>query len=217
MMSEKVQNIIDEAVNNMTVYTGSDVNIKKNDKFIKELLSVIISKNDKYEIIEKYSDNGSNKIKISTANEHLIDSYITRCQTEDVFLDVEFMRLIKKIIEDKDENFRYFKNDIDLLFKDKETGTYYYLEVKYNDDYDTEKLVDINRRFIKTSAYLIKDLNITSIEHFKPILFFFNNKKMSGNIYIPESTNIYRGKKFFDEFLDIDYDEVMKYIDSIIV
>ena len=98
-----------------------------------------------------------------------------------------------------------------------EIGTYYYLEVKYNDDYDTEKLVDINRRFIRTSAYLINELNITSIEQFKPILFFFNNKKMSGNIYIPESTNIYRGKKFFDEFLDIDYDVVMKYTDSIIV
>ena len=56
-----------------------------------------------------------------------------------------------------------------------EIGTYYYLEVKYNDDYDTEKLVDINRRFIRTSAYLINELNITSIEQFKPILFFFNN------------------------------------------
>lgn len=40
---------------------------------------------------------------------------------------------------------------------------------------------------------------------------------MSDNIYILESTNIYRWKKFFDEFLDIDYNEVMKYTDSIIV
>ena len=42
IMSEKLQNIIDEAVNNMTVYTGSDVNVKTNDNFIKELLIVII-------------------------------------------------------------------------------------------------------------------------------------------------------------------------------
>ena len=40
----------------------------------------------------------------------------------------------------------------------------------------------------------------------------FNNKKLKSNIYIPESTNIYRGKKFFDEFLDIDYDKVENYM-----
>ncbi len=119
---------------------------------------------------------------------------------------------MSKIIEDKDENFRYFNNDLDLLFKDKETGTYYYLEIEYGDNYDTGKFVEFNRDFIKTSAYLINELNITSIEQFKPILFFFNNKKMNGNIYIPESTNIFRGKRFFDEFLDIEYDEVEDYI-----
>ena len=179
---------------------------------IEELMSDIISKNDKYEMLEKYSGKKSSKIKLSVANESLIDSYITKCQTEDVFLDVEFMRLMSKIIEDKDENFSYFNNDIDLLFKDKETGTYFYLEIEYDDDYDARKYADINRRFIKTSAYLINELNITSIEQFKPILFFFNNKKMIGNIYIPESTNIYQGKRFFDEFLDIDYDEVENYM-----
>ena len=35
---------------------------------------------------------------------------------------------------------------------------------------------------------------------------------MKGNIYIPESTNIYRGKRFFDEFLDIDYSDVEEYM-----
>jgi hypothetical protein len=117
-----------------------------------------------------------------------------------------------KIINDKDTEFRTFKHDIDLLFKDKETNIYYYLEIKYNDDHDTGKFVDINRKFIKTSAYLINELNITSSEQFKPILFFFNNKKMKGNIYIPEESNIYRGKRFFDEFLDIAYEDVEKYM-----
>jgi len=240
-MNEKVQNLINEAVKNMIAHTGTDAKINKliskHDKkihfipkryrvfggmlqsmniqfgnFIEELMSVIISKDSRYEIIEKYSGKKSNKFKISAANESLIDSYITRCQTEDVFLDVEFMGLMFKIIEDKDENFRNFKHDIDLLFKDKKTGIYYYLEIKYNDDHDTGKFVDINRKFIKTVAYLINELNITSYEQFKPILFFFNNKKMKGNIYIPESTNIYRGKRFFDEFLDIDYADVENYM-----
>lgn len=240
-MNEKVQNLINEAVNNMITHTGTDETInsmiKKHEKkihfipqryrvfggmlqsmniqfgnFIEELMSVIISKNDKYEIIEKYSGKKSNKFKISATNESLIDSYITRCQTEDFFLDAEFMILINKIIADKDKNYRNFKHDIDLLFREKATGIYYYLEIKYNDDHDTGKFVDINRKFIKTAAYLINELNITSYDQFKPILFFFNNKKMKGNIYVPESTNIYRGKRFFDEFLDIDYSDVENYM-----
>lgn len=243
-MDKKVQNLLNEAVNNMITHTGADTKInhmiKKHDKkihfipkryrvfggmlqsmniqfgnFIEELMSVIISKNDKYEIIEKYSGKKSNEFKISATNESLIDSYITRCQTEDVFLDIEFIDLINKIIEDNDKNLRNFKHDIDLLFRDKETGIYYYLEIKNDDNHDTGKFVDINRKFIKTSAYLINELNITSYEQFKPILFFFNNKKMKGNIYIPESTNIYRGKRFFDEFLDIDYSDVENYMANI--
>ena len=240
-MNEKVQALINEAVENMIAHTGSDKKIegmiKKHDKkihfipkkyrvfggmlqsmniqfgnFIEELMTVIISKNDKYEIIEKYSGKKSNKFKISETNESLIDAYITKCQTEDIFLDAEFILLMNKIIDNKDENLKNFKHDIDLLFKEKSTGVYYYLEIKYNDDHDTGKFVDINRKFIKTSAYLINELNIKSLDQFKPILFFFNNKKMKGNIYIPESTNIYRGKRFFDEFLDIDYSDVEEYM-----
>lgn len=240
-MNNKVQELINEAVNNMIKKTGEDKKIKKliakHDKkvhfipkryrvfggmlqsmniqfgnFIEELMAVIISKNDKYEIIEKYSGKKSNKFKISASNERLIDSYITKCQTEDMFLEAEFMALMNKIIEDKDPETRTFKHDIDLLFKDKNTGIYYYLEIKYNDDHDTGKFVDINRKFIKTSAYLINELNISTIDKFKPILFFFNNKKMKGNIYIPEEQNIYRGKRFFDEFLDVKYSDVEDYM-----
>ena len=240
-MNNNVQALINEAVKNMISHTGEDAQIRKliakHDKkihfipkryrvfggmlqsmniqfgnFIEELMAVIISKNDKYEIIEKYSGKKSNKFKISASNESLIDSYITRCQTEDMFLDAEFVILMNQIIENKDTETRTFKHDIDLLFKDKTTGIYYYLEIKYNDDHDTGKFVDINRKFIKTSAYLINELNIDSFDKFKPILFFFNNKKMKGNIYIPEESNIYRGKRFFDEFLDVRYSDVENYM-----
>ncbi|HHF3664985.1 TPA: restriction endonuclease, partial [Haemophilus influenzae] len=36
--------------------------------------------------------------------------------------------------------------------------------------------------------------------------------KMKGNIYVPENTNIRRGKSFFDEFLKIKYEDVDSYI-----
>ena len=44
-------------------------------------------------------------------------------------------------------------------------------------------------------------------------LFYFTNKRMKGNIYLPEDLCVYRGKRFFDEFASIDYalmDEYMR-------
>ena len=38
---------------------------------------------------------------------------------------------------------------------------------------------------------------------------------MKGNIYIPENTNIRRGKQFFDEFLSIKYDDVDNYLQNL--
>jgi hypothetical protein len=35
---------------------------------------------------------------------------------------------------------------------------------------------------------------------------------MKGNIYIPEGSNIRRGKNFFEEFLKIKYDNVDQYL-----
>lgn len=244
-MNNNIEMMIDEAIQNIINHTSDEKKInkliKKHNKkihfipkkyrvfggilqsmniqfgnFIEELMTVIIRKDERYEIIENYSGKKNIKFNISKSNEQLIDNYITSCQVEDNFdLYPEFLKLLNQIIEDDSEKNRVIKHDIDLLFRDKEKDIYYYLEIKYNDDHDTGKFIDINRKFIKTSAYLIKELNIDNFEKFKPILFFFNNKKMKGNIYIPEETNIYRGKKFFDEFLQVDYDELEKYMSNL--
>lgn len=152
---------------------------------------------------------------MSVANDIKIDSYITRCQYETVDIEREFPLLLRSIVEENDTRTMTFKHDIDLLFRDKTTGTIYYLESKYNDDHDTGKFVDINRKFIKTYAYLCREFHATNATQIVPILFFFTNKKMKGNIYIPETTNIKRGKKFFDEFLHISYDEVDRYLSTL--
>lgn len=241
-MNSEVENIINEAVRIMIEHTGDDKVIdhliKKHDKkihfvpkryrvfggilqslniqfgnFIEELMAVIVSKDPRYEIVNTFSGKKSNQFYISKENERRIDTYITSCQTESDFdLDTEFNNLMDMIVANKGDSFISFTHDIDLLFRDKMTGVYYYLEIKYNDDHDTGKFVDINRKLLKTSAYLIRELNITDMTQFKPILFFFNNKKMKGNIYIPEQTNIYRGERFFNEFLKIGYSEVEQYM-----
>ena len=79
--------------------------------------------------------------------------------------------------------------DVDALFAAK-TGIIIYLEIKYNDDHDTGKFVDINRKFIKTYAGLANHLNINSADELKPILYYFNPLKRWGPIYVP-TKNVY--------------------------
>jgi len=241
-MHESVTSLIDEAVKLMLDNSGSITRIAKlNDKhdnkihfipkryrifsgllqsmniqfgnFIEKLMTLIVENDGRYEVIDKYSGKKSNSFKLSATNDNRIDAYISQCQIGYAdYCNQEFRQLLESIIGDTDENLHNLKHDIDLLFRDKQSGVYYYLEVKYNDDHDTGKFVDINRKFIKTYAYLTRELGIETVDSLVPILFFFNNKKMKGNIYLPEATNIRRGKAFFDEFLSLRYEDVDAYM-----
>lgn len=243
-MEDNIKQLINQTVLKMLRHTSSDKKIAKLKKthehkihfvpkryrifggllqslniqfgnFIEELMSTFISNDPRYEIITKYSGKKNNSFKISLANDSRIDSYISKCQTENLNLNVEFPKLLSEIVADSDTKLKTFKHDIDLLFKDKQTGLIYYLEEKYNDDHDTGKFVDINRKFIKTYAYLVKEFNISSPNKIIPILFFFTNKKRIGNIYIPEERNIRRGKTFFEQFLNIQYEQVDSYMNKL--
>lgn len=244
MVTNEVKELINSAVLKMINYTGSPDKLEtlkaKHDKklhfipkryrvfggllqsmniqfgnFIEELMTALISNEERYEILTEYSGKMSNSFQLSKANDARIDAYISSCQYSNIDVDKEFPKLLQEIIDDSDKNTKTFKHDIDLLFKDTESGKIYYLEIKYNDDHDTGKFVDINRKFIKTYAYLVRELNIDNTDDLVPILFFFTNKKMKGNIYVPEKTNIRRGKGFFNEFLHIDYEDIDEYLSSL--
>ncbi len=181
-------------------------------------MSNLVGSEEHYEIIQKYSGKKSNSFSLVEDNERLIDSYITKCQTETFNLKKDFELLKKQLfLNNKKEGAKLitFKHDIDLLFKDKNNNKIYYLEIKYNDDHDTGKFVDINRKFIKTYAYLLNEFKLNDYNDLIPILFFFNNKKMKGNIYIPEQSNIMRGQAFFDEFLTTRYLDVDEYLTNL--
>lgn len=189
--------------------------------FIEILMLNLVKNEERYEVLIKYSGKKNNKFYISAENEKLIDNYITKCQTGGIKnLKEDFIELKKEILSNNKNNnnnikLLEIKHDIDLLFKDKITNKIYYVEIKYNDDHDTGKFVDINRKIIKTYAYLSKELEIENINEIEPILFFFNNKIMKGNIYIPEENNIYRGKRFFDKFLNVKYNELDEYLSNL--
>ncbi|MDR2458170.1 MAG: hypothetical protein LBD41_06810 [Clostridiales Family XIII bacterium] len=185
--------------------------------FIEELMQLIIENENTYEIINEFSGKKSNNFDISSANSNYIDNYIDNCQIHgEKFCDNNFQLMQNELLKPDSGAKNIFKHDIDLLFRNKKTDTYYYLEIKYNDDHDTGKFIDINRKFIKTYAFLISKLDIKKVNQLVPIIFYFTSKTMKGNIYVPESTNILRGKAFFDKFIkNISYDELNKYLTEI--
>lgn len=112
-------------------------------------------------------------------------------------------------------NYQYQKiiRDVDGLFKSSD-GTIVFAEIKYNDDHDTGKFLNINRKFIKTWAGLINRLSIKTRDQFLPIIYYFNPVKRWGPIYTP-SRNIMRGSQLFDQFFATKYSDVDRYLQEI--
>lgn len=210
------------------VFNGllQSMNIKFGD-FIEQLFQEIVKNSPDYKL-EELSGIKRTAFNISAKNDNLIDAYITNRQgeynTSDKELKEYFNILSEGIqnncLELSDSNYT-LRHDIDLFFKENDHNNYYYAEIKYNDDHDSGKYVDINRKFIKTYAYLHEHLlEKYDRDHtkftLKPLMFFFTNKKMTGNIYIPEDINIYRGEEIFDEFFNyIEYASIDQYLKSI--
>ena len=185
--------------------------------FIEEAIHQILLENPSNEILEDYSGKRSNKFYISEKTENLIDTYITDCEVNlytDEGLKEKYEKLLEQIIKnesDKTLKTIKFQHDVDVLFKDKNENMVYYVEIKYNDDHDTGKFIDINRKLLKTYAYLVRELKIFDKNKFRPMLFYFTNKRMKGNIYIPEN-EIYRGKRFFNKYTRIKYEDLENYM-----
>lgn len=195
--------------------------------FIEQLFQELVLNSDNY-VLHPLSGNASKRYSISKENDNIIDTYITDRQTSyyepEDDISKSFEQLINKVKENslkEASEFYEVRHDIDLFFKKKDSNEYFYGEIKYNDDHDSGKFVDISRKFIKTYAYLYeillkeygRDPDKFSL---KPCMFFFNNKKMMGNIYIPEKTNIYRGERIFKDFFTyIKYSEIDNYLKNI--
>jgi hypothetical protein len=159
------------------------------------------------------------KLFFTPATDALIDSYITNRQLPNSPDDCTelFDKLLNRIIEiesnAKEEDQNGIVKDIDGLFKTKE-GLMVYTELKYNDDHDTGKFADINRKFIKTWAGLAVHLKIKTPMELIPIIYYFNSTKRYGPIHTP-SRNIMRGPQLFEAFLQSNYNEVDKYLSEI--
>lgn len=186
--------------------------------FIEVMMQNIIGQESHLEIISDISGKKNVLLSISGETDSLIDRFITERQNNnDNKLGEKFSQLLENIVvsQRSDENIVKAKHDVDILFLNKKSGVYYYMEVKYDDNHDTGKFVDINRKFIKTYAGLVKKLNVADAAKLKPIIYYLTRKIMKGNIYVPEETHIYRGEKFFNEFLTSEYDDLDAYLTNV--
>ena len=133
--------------------------------FIEQLLRNIVEIDTGVKAME---DSGK-KIKLffTHQTDALIDSYITSRQLPNSPDDCTeiFDALLEEILAVEsnatDEQRQGITKDVDGLFQ-TDDGLIVYTELKYNDDHDTGKFVDINRKFIKTWAGLAVRYQIQS-------------------------------------------------------
>ena len=185
--------------------------------FIEQLLRNIVEIDDGVKVME---DSGR-KIRLffTHQTDALIDAYITDRQLPNSPDDCTelFDNLLEEILAIEsnltDEQRQGITKDVDGLFQ-TDDGVIVYTELKYNDDHDTGKFVDINRKFIKTWAGLAVRYRIQSTSELLPILYYFNPRKRYGPIYVP-SKNIMRGPQLFEQFLHINYNDVDGYLSEI--
>ncbi len=186
--------------------------------FIERLLHKIVEG----EMLLNVENISGNKIPLpfTKKSNALIDKYIINCQNnnfnEKKLLD-NFNILIDSCLNIEASNDRkdiLIKQDIDVLFSNQ-NNKIFYLEVKYDDNHDTGKFANINKKFLTSYIGISNILKIYDRDKFKPILYYLTPKKLKGNIYLPEVENIYRGEKLFKEFFTINYqdlDNLMKNI-----
>jgi hypothetical protein len=184
--------------------------------FIEKLLDLVIESDSN---VKRHPRSGSRfPLRFTADTDARIDAYITSRQLPGSpdRCDEQFEELLESIVEteqDKSKRKQEIKKDIDALFQPDEEN-YVYVEIKYNDDHDTGKFVDINRKFIKTFAGLVNELGIDDKKQLKPILYYLNPTKRYGPIYVP-SSNIYRGAELFDEYFQTKYEDIDKYLRDI--
>jgi hypothetical protein len=185
--------------------------------FIEQLLRNIVEIDTGVKVME---DSGKKiRLYFTHQTDALIDSYITERQLPNSPDDCTkvFDALLKEILaiehQATDEQRQGITKDVDGLFQ-TDDGLIVYTELKYNDDHDTGKFVDINRKFIKTWAGLAVRYQIQSTHELLPILYYFNPRKRYGPIYVP-SKNIMRGAQLFERFLHVNYDDVDRYLSEI--
>lgn len=171
--------------------------------FIEVLMDKAISSAPTFEIYNISGRKGID-LELDEMCERAIDEYVDNPSHDR--LEKLYDEIFTFQIEGK--KFRKKSLDVNVMFKFGETS--YYIETKYNDDHDTGKFQDINRKFLKTYAGLIRYFRFGNKEKFRPILYYFlPTIRYNPNPYLRENIEILRGEKLFEKFeLGISYEQI---------
>lgn len=169
--------------------------------FLEVLLANIIKKTSglKVLMVSEKKD-----LKVDRECERFINAHIDRRVPKEKLKNA-LSNLYKVIFSQKGQSVNEKKRDVDLLIADGQR--HYYLEVKYDDDHDTGKFEDINRKAMKTYAALANELNFKSKQDFGLIIYYFNpHKRYYPSPYLRDGIEVLRGDELFKKFnLDISY------------
>lgn len=185
--------------------------------FIEILLTNLINSEDigDFETIKEVSGKKDITLELEEECERAIDSYINHPRD---YSEKDFNKLLDIIFKNQNNdklNFNSEVFDIDLILK-KKSGEYVYVEIKYNDDHDTGKFKDINRKFLKTFAGLVRKFKIKNKKDISSILYYFNQHTRYNNKYLKEHEMIMRSKELFEKLkLKITFDEVSSLLSDI--
>jgi len=171
--------------------------------FIEVLMDKVISSTPTFKIYEVSGKKGIG-LELEERCERAIDEYVdnpSHDRLEKLYDEIFTFQI-------EGEKFRKKSLDVNVMFKFGETS--YYIETKYNDDHDTGKFQDINRKFLKTYAGLVRFFRFDDKRKFKPILYYFlPTIRYNPNPYLREDIEIFRGKKLFEKFeLSTTYEQV---------
>lgn len=178
--------------------------------FIEILLPKIINSEDlgNYETVKDVSGKKDITLELEEDCERAIDNYVNHPKD---YSEQEFDKLLSIIFKNQNNDSLNFNSevfDIDLMLK-KNSGEYIYVEIKYNDDHDTGKFSDINRKFLKTFAGLVRKYGIKDKTKVSPILYYFNQHRRYKNKYLKEHEMIMRSKELFERLeLKITFEEI---------
>jgi len=127
--------------------------------------------------------------------ERIIDAHINHPPKT---ITEETLKNLYEVIFTQKPPFLKEKFDIDLLVEGQKK--FYYIEIKYNDDHDTGKYKDINRKAIKTYAGLRNEYKISSKEKFELLIYYFNTKKRYyPSYYLRDGIEVLRGNELFQK------------------
>lgn len=182
--------------------------------FIEVLIAKVVDADPKFEVIKDISRRKI-ALELDEECERLIDEHINLPLKGEAIiqqLPAKLNKLYSDIFtfQNLGEKFNKRILDVDTLFTTITPGQYYYLEIKYNDDHDTGKFTDINRKLLKTYAGLVHKLGVQKKEDFHPFLFYFNYyRRYYPSPYLREGIEILRGEELFDKFdFSITYKEI---------